>query len=351
MVYKKSKVFIDGKFEEREFVSGKEPHNECNRPVYIIPRLVDIHSHGCAGFDFSYATVEEIEKMAEYYYSNGIGTVLATTMTESRETMLKAAENVGRYMEEHRLKESVIAGLYMEGPFFGKEKKGAHDEKYLIPVDLELLNEYCRAGKEQVKIVAFDPCVDGAGELIERYKDRFVLTIAHTPCDYTKAMELMKNGINHVTHLYNAMDGLDKRKPGIPGAVLDTENCYAEIICDGIHIHPSVIRTMFKCHGDHMVLISDSMSATGLSDGRYTLGGQEVTVKSGKATLSDGTIAGSVNNLYEMFKKAVSFGVPLEQAVAATTINPAKSARLETQCGFVTEKSYLVLNEQLEIIE
>lgn len=363
MVYKNANIFLNGKFSKGEFTARDSINNAgCEDEVYVIPRLVDIHSHGCAGYDFSYASPEELGKMAEYYYANGIGTVLATTMTESRKTIMQAADNIRKYSagsadvtasdgnEGNDSAKALIAGIYMEGPFFGEERKGAHDPAYLTDVDLSFLDEFNKASGDRVKVVAFDPCRKGAEELVECYNDKFVLSIAHTPCDYVQADRLMKKGVKHVTHLFNAMEGLDKRNPGIPGAVLDNEDCYAEIICDGIHIHPAVIRSMFKIHGSHMVLISDSMSATGLKEGEYILGGQTVVVRDGKATLKDGTIAGSVCNLFEMFRRAVSFGVPLEQAVAAVTVNPAKSAGLSEVCGFITDDSYLVLDKELNII-
>ncbi len=397
MVYKNGNVFIDGKFIKTNIyvengiiirISGDDAAKtdelvridandnegsnvcaenalhvqsvECAESVdctgkYIIPALVDIHTHGCVGFDFSTASEEEIEKMLEYYAERGIGTVLATTMTNSREVMLRASENVGKCIRNEKeklscrkqtkagtntdvnppqtLRKAHLAGVYMEGPFFGEKKKGAHDTRFLTGFDCDLLEEFDKANGGNTKVVAFDPCLAGAEEFVIAYKERFTLSLAHTDCDYELALKMMEAGVNHVTHLFDAMNGFDKRTPGLPGAMLDHDECYAEIICDGIHIHPSVIRTMFKAHGDHMILISDSMAATGLADGEYELGGLKVTAGNGKATLSDGTLAGSVCDLRTMLERAVSFGVPLEQAVAAATINPAKSVGIDDVCG------------------
>lgn len=374
MVYKNGNVFIDGKFIKTNIyvengiiirISGDDAAKtdelvridandnegsnvcaenalhvqsvECAESVdctgkYIIPALVDIHTHGCVGFDFSTASEKEIATMLEYYASRGIGTVLATTMTNSCEVMLRASENAGRCIKDERSK-AHLAGVYMEGPFFGEKKKGAHDAHFLNGLDRDLLEEFDKANDGNTRVVAFDPCLAGAKEFVSAYKDRFTLSLAHTDCDYELALKMMDAGVNHVTHLFNAMNGLDKRAPGLPGAMLDHDECYAEIICDGIHVHPSVIRTMFKAHGDHMILISDSMAATGLADGEYELGGLKVTAKNGKATFADGTLAGSVCDLRTMLERAVSFGVPLEQAVAAATINPAKSVGIDDVCG------------------
>lgn len=354
MLYKNANVFIDGKFTKTNIETGngiitsisENAEEDGNTPVtdcagkYIIPALVDIHTHGCAGFDFSTASEKEIATMLEYYASRGIGTVLATTMTNSKGVMLEASSNIGKYIETQKKAgvestRALLAGVYMEGPFFGEKKKGAHDACFLTEPDTRFLEEFDRANGGNTKVVAFDPCLDGAAEFVRDNKSRYTLSLAHTDCSYGLACSMMDKGINHVTHMFNAMNGLDKREPGLPGAALDHDECYAEIICDGIHVHPSVIRAVFKAHGDRMILISDSMAATGKKDGEYVLGGMNVTVDNGRATLQDGTLAGSVCDLREMLERCISFGVPIEQAVAAATINPAKSVGIDDFCGLI----------------
>ena len=167
-------------------------------------------------------------------------------------------------------------------------------------------------------------------EFIDAVKDEVVVSIAHTMADYDTAMEALERGASHATHLYNAMPPLNHREPGVIGAARDTEKCHAEIICDGVHIHPAVVRATFEMFGaERMILISDSMRATGLTDGQYTLGGQDVFVKGPKATLADGTIAGSATNLMDCMKVAVKeMGIPLEDAIACATMNPAREIAL-----------------------
>ncbi len=354
MLYKNANVFIDGNFKktnistENGIITSVSDNEEkgTNESVtdcegrFIIPALVDIHTHGCKGYDFSTASEAQIGEMLEYYALRGIGTVLSTVMTNSRDVMLRASETAGKYMAMQNnggsgKARARLGGVYMEGPFFKEKKKGAHDARFLTGLDAGFLSEFDSASGGNTKVVAFDPCLEGAGEFVCENKSRFTLSLAHTDCSYKLACGMMDKGVAHVTHMFNAMNGLDKREPGIPGAVFDHDECYAEIICDGIHIHPSVIRAAFKAHGDRMVLISDSMAAAGLPEGEYELGGLKVVAKDGRATLADGTLAGSVCDLRTMLERAVSFGVPLEQAVAAATVNPAKSVGIDDVCGVI----------------
>jgi N-acetylglucosamine-6-phosphate deacetylase len=173
---------------------------------------------------------------------------------------------------------------------------------------------------------------------IDAVKDEVVLSLAHTMADYDTAREAFLRGASHVTHLYNAMPPLHHRNPGVIGAARDAENCRVELICDGIHLHPSTVRATFAMFGaDRIILISDSMRAAGLSDGQYTLGGQDVSVCGPRAVLADGTIAGSVTNLMACLRTAVrKMGIPLADAVTCATMNPAKEIGIYDFCGSIT---------------
>ena len=214
---------------------------------------------------------------------------------------------------------AAVRGINMEGPFLDAKKRrpcGGLYPQTRCRIFREL-NEY---SGNMVKLVTLAPNVDGAMEFIDEVHNEVCISLGHTSADYDTAAEAMRRGAHHVTHLYNAMQPLAHREPGLIGAACDDEQCMAEMICDGIHIHPSVIRATFKMFGpERIVLISDSMMATGMENGTYQLGGQEVTMKDCKATLKDGTIAGSATNLYDCMRKAVSFGVPLEEALFAAT--------------------------------
>ena len=206
-----------------------------------------------------------------------------------------------------------------------------------------------------VKLVTLAPNVEGAMEFIDEVHDEVCISLGHTAADYDTAVEAMRRGAHHVTHLYNAMQPLAHREPGLIGAARDDEQCMAEMICDGIHIHPSVIRATFKMFGpERIVLISDSMMATGMENGTYQLGGQEVTMKDCKATLKDGTIAGSATNLYDCMRKVVSFGVPMSEAIFAATRNPAKSIGIYDEVGSLSvgkEADILLVTNDLELKE
>lgn len=338
MLLKNGLVFLNGEFVQTDVVFHQDTITniginlkqeeviDCS-DCYILPGLVEIHSHGCVGEDFSTSTVEGIDKMCDYYAKNGITSVLATTMTESKELSYQAMRNVNEYCE-HPHAGSKILGINMEGPFLGKDKKGAHDEKYLLEIDSHFFEELDRLSGKRITIANIDPRLDKALSFIKEYKEDKIIALAHTSADYETAVTAMQAGANHVTHLFNAMNALHHREPGLIGAALENP-CYTEVICDGIHLHPAIIRFLFQSMPDKVVLISDSMMAAGLSDGEYQLGGLNVTVLNGKATLADGTIAGSATNLYHAMCHAIQFGVKPEDAIQSATYLPAKSIRNE----------------------
>lgn len=303
----------------------------------LIPGLIDIHTHGAAGCDFTYAEPEEIHRALRWYASKGITSVVPTIMTETVPCMLKALERLAAVHAEQKksgLTEARLAAIRMEGPFLGKEKCGAHDPDKLLAPDETLLLQFYRASGGLLRIVDIDPELPGALELIWKFHRQFVFSLAHTACSYELAEEAFSAGAASVTHTFNAMNGLHHRAPGLIGALCDFAD-YGELICDGIHIHPSVLRMMFAVCPEKLVAVSDSMSAAGLADGSYTLGGQTVTVNDGRAELSDGTLAGSTTNLYDCVKNLVKYGVLGTQALAAATEHAARCSRLSKCCGFL----------------
>ena len=291
----------------------------------LLPGLVDIHTHGCAGFDFDHADAEQLKIMSACYLRHGVTAVLATLMTNPRDLLPEAAARCGKAP-------APIRGIYLEGPFFGPSKKGAHDAQYLSPIDPAFFAALDKAAGGAIRVVAVDPCLEGAEAFIRETARSKRVTLAHTPAGYDDAQKAFAAGATQVTHLFNAMTGLQHREPGLVGAALSGD-CLAEVICDGIHIHPAVLKTAFKVLGERGMVISDSMAACGLEDGDYSLGGQAVTVKGPRATLADGTLAGSVTFAWDGMVNLIRAGVPAEQAVAAATAVPAKSAGLEDTCG------------------
>lgn len=316
---------------------------------YILPGLVDIHFHGCKGYDFCDGTVEAVHEIAKYEAEHGITSICPATMTLSKEQLVQICRAAAEAEEKN------LVGINLEGPFIAEAKKGAQNGKYIKKADgalLECLQE-CSDGK--IKLVTIAPEEEGAIDCIKAYGDQFQFSIGHTCADYETAKEAMEAGANHVTHLYNAMPGFTHRAPGVVGAAFDQQDTMVELICDGIHIHPSMVRATFQLFGpNRVILISDSMMATGMESGEYALGGQKVNVKGNLATLEDGTLAGSVTNLYDCMVNAVHMGIPLETAVGAATVNPARSIGLEEKIGVIAvgrRADLLVVDEKLKLLE
>lgn len=349
MKFQNASVFIDGKFKSADITISDQVFKQidlldgkhetldkegldCSDKL-ILPGFIELHSHGCIGYDFTTSSSEEIEKMCEFYAANGITSILATTMTIGYDTYKRAMQNIRKVCEEGT-NGSRIIGINMEGPFLGAAKKGAHDTRYLLSINEQKYEELNELSGDRVRIIDIDPDLPGAISFIEKYSKSKVISLAHTACDYDTAAAAINAGASHVTHLFNAMNGLHHRAPGIIGAVSDYP-VNAEIICDGIHIHPSVLRLVFKAFPEKLILISDSMSAAGLADGPYELGGQKVIVENGKATLEDGTIAGSTTTMYKAFKKAIEIGIPVEQAVLSATLYPARAIHADNETGSI----------------
>lgn len=330
-VYTEDKKFETGEIviEGGVFTSGESSDGEVldGEGCYAIPGLIDIHFHGCKGYDFCDGSKEGIEEIAKYEASVGVTAIAPATMTLPLETLDEILGMAADYKKENHEGADLI-GINMEGPFISKVKKGAQDERHIIPCDAATLRRFQKAADGLVKYIGVAPEEAGAMEFIEEVKDEITVSLAHTNADYETAKMAYDKGASHAVHLYNAMPAFSHRAPGVIGAVADSEHVMAELICDGVHIHPAVVRTTFKMlGGERIIFISDSMRATGMPDGLYTLGGLEVNVKGNRATLvSDGALAGSATNLLDCMKVAVKeMGIPLETAVACATMNPAKS--------------------------
>lgn len=351
MILKNAKVFFEGDFENLDvqikdglFYDIAENITEDDEVVdckgkKVIPGLIDLHTHGCIGYDFSTASVDEMEEMFEYYANQGVTSVAPTTITMGIDTYKKAMITINEYCNRTDKNGSRALGINMEGPFLAKAKKGAHDEQYLIDVNEDIFNELDNLSGNRILLVDLDPDLPSAMDFIKKYHDKKTISIAHTACNYDTAMKAIENGASHVTHLFNAMNGLHHREPGIVGAVNDS-NVFAEIISDGVHIHPSVLRLMFTACPEKMVLVSDSLCACGLADGHYELGGLEVVVKDAKATLVDGTIAGSTTTVFEAMKRAISFGIEEEEVILSCSLRPALTVGLEDKVGSIAKGKF-----------
>lgn len=320
----------------------------------VVPGFVDVHIHGCDGADTCDGTREAIDTMARFLIQKGVTSFCPTTMTTDKETIEKALIAAKECMDSPIDDGARIVGVNMEGPFISAEKKGAQREDAIAVPDIELFRHYCSLSGNNVKLIDIAPEQPNGYEFAKQAKDICAVSIAHTTAGYDEAKRSFDCGITHATHLFNAMSGLSHRAPGVVGAVFDDDRVFAEIICDGLHIHPAVLRTAFRILGDRALVISDSMRANGMPEGEsFELGGQQVFVKDGKATLADGTLAGSVSNLHQEIKNLVSFGVPFEQAVKAATLTPAKSIGMDDEIGSIEvgkRADLVVLDENLEIV-
>lgn len=305
--------------------------------AYVIPGLVDIHSHGNSGADFSDGDEEGLRRMMAYYGKNGVTSAVPTSMTLPYEVLEKAFA-VGRKVADSPDPGSArFVGVNMEGPFFCEKRKGAQNAAYLKNPDFEAfrkLNDGCGG---LVRIVDLAAELPGAVDFARRAAEVCTVSIAHTDCTYEEAAVLFNAGASHLTHLYNAMPSIHHRTPGPIGAGSEREKVYAELICDGVHIHPSAVRMAFKLFPGRICLISDSMRACGMPEGESDLGGQKVFIKGRKATLADGTIAGSCTNLYDCMTTALTMGIPLTEAVKAATWNPAHELGMLDQIGSIRD--------------
>lgn len=332
-IYIKNGIFVDSKEAAED---GREIDASGQ---FAIPGLTDIHFHGCMSHDLCDGTREAMDTMAMYEASVGVTNIVPATMTLSEEMLLDICREVKAYAAEGtQEKRARFWGINMEGPFVAPAKKGAQNGEYICKPNVAMFDRLNEASGNLVRLLAIAPEQEGAMELIEKRHKDVVISLAHTCADYDTSIMAFEKGASHVTHLYNAMNSYTHRAPGLIGAAADKKGVEVELICDGVHIHPAAVRTTFKIFGDdRIILISDSMRATGLEDGDYTLGGQYVKVTGNLAALKDGTIAGSVTNLLDCMRTAVlKMGIPLESAVKCAAVNPAKSVGIYDRCGSIS---------------
>ena len=315
----------------------------------IVPGFVDIHVHGGAGADTCDADAEGLRNMAKFLLTKGVTAFCPTTMTVSNEDITKTLSVVRECMQDEGTN---IVGVNMEGPFISAKKKGAQGDEFIQAPNFDVFKKFYEDCGGIIKLVDIAPECDESGEFIEKASKLCTVSVAHTATGYDGAKAAFQKGATHATHLFNAMAGLAHRDPGVVGAVFDTPTVSGELICDGIHIHPAVVRHVFHVMPERVCVISDAMRLSGMGDGEGMLGVNLVNVKDGKATLADGTIAGSVSNLHDELKNLVSWGIPFEQAIRAMTLNPAKQIGMAEEIGSLEvgkRADLVVLDENLEI--
>ncbi|MCQ2507520.1 MAG: N-acetylglucosamine-6-phosphate deacetylase [Dorea sp.] len=354
-----AKVFLDGQFVsggiefDARFLSvGPEitSGDLDARGAYIIPGLVDIHTHAAVGEDASDGKAEAMAVMGRYYAKEGVTSWLPTTMTLKEPVLTKAMEAIKSY--KRPADGAKVAGIHLEGPFLCYAKRGAQNADNLHAPDVDMFHRLNQASGGLVRLVTVAPEEPGAITFIKEISKTCTVSVGHTTADYDTAMAAYQAGASHATHLYNGMPGLLHRAPGVIAAASDA-GATVELIPDGFHIHPSVIRLTSRLFGDKLCLISDSLRCAGMPDGDYELGGQPITMKNGKATLTGtDTLAGSSIHLMEGLRRSVSFGLSLEYAVTAATISPAKAIRMEDTLGAIAPgrcADFVILDEALQV--
>ena len=303
----------------------------------VIPGLIDVHSHGNSGFDFSDGDYEGLKAMAAYYASVGVTSFAPASMTLPYDMLEKAFGNARRLVDEDNKGLAVLRGIQMEGPYFSYNKRGAQNADYLKAPDFEGFMKLQEGCGGLIRIVDIAPELPGAKEFVEKAKDVCTVSVAHTESDYDHAKAAYDAGATHLTHLFNAMPNIHHRNPGVIPAAVENPNVRAELICDGLHVHPASVRMAFSMFGgDRMVLISDSGRCCGMPEGsKFDIGGQDAWLRDGIARLASGTIACSAANLYSCMVNAIAFGIAEEDAVRASTWNPACAIGAEAAVGSI----------------
>ena len=324
-------AFIDGgiEFEKQIRRVGAEVTSENSEKdswdaegSYVIPGLIDIHTHGAVCEDASDGNAEGLAKMSRYYAKDGVTSFCPTTATAPEEDLIQAMHTIRDF--ERPENGAKIAGIHMEGPYLSPGRSGAMNPGALRNPDTAEFFRLNEASGGLVRLISVAPELPGAMEFIREVSKLVTVSVAHTNADYDLCMEAFANGASHITHTFNCMPGIHHREPGTVPAALDS-GVTAELITDGFHIHPAVIRLAAKLFGEKLCLISDSLRCAGMPDGEYSLAGMEFVMKNGKATLKGrDTIAGSSIHLMEGMRRAVRFGVPLADAVKAASETPAK---------------------------
>ena len=362
MLYKNAKIFL----EDQGFISGAfTVENGCFGEILpgpdhgegtdlkgacVIPGLIDIHNHGNSGEDFSDGDYDGLVKIGRFLAENGVTSFAPASMTLPYDTLADAFAAGARLKREQPAGCSRIVGINMEGPFFSEKKKGAQNAEYLRNPDFEAFKALYDGCGGLVRLVDLAPELPGAVEFTKKAKDLCTVSIAHTDATYEEAKAVLDAGATHLTHLYNAMPGIHHRKPGVIGAGSEKDGVVAELICDGLHIHPSAVRMAFKLFPGRICLISDALRCTGMPDGQYPFGGQMLTLKNGEARMPDGALAGSTATLYQCMCNAVAFGIPVETAINASTIIPAGEVGCRDKLGSIAPgklADFIICDENL----
>jgi N-acetylglucosamine-6-phosphate deacetylase len=322
--------------------------------AYITPGFIDVHIHGSNGSDVMDDDKSSLENISNFLASHGTTSWLATTMTVSRDAIRRSLKTVADYMKEDH-KGAQILGVHLEGPFISPLAKGAHAEEHIKLPSIENFEAIASGIPDIIRLVTMAPEQEGALELIQYLKDRNITpSLGHTRASYQQCIDAINAGMNHICHFYNVMTPLNHRQPGAVGAILDSDSATIELIADLVHIHPAALRLAVKSKGrDKVVLITDAMSAAGLEDGDYELGGIPVYVRNGEARQEDGTLAGSTLSQDQALRNMVKIGIPSEDVIAMLTQTPAREIgadRVKGRLAAGYDADINILSDDFEVL-
>ena len=305
----------------------------------LSPSFFDIHIHGAVGYDVMDGTPEALSAIGRFLSMRGVGAYLPTTVTAPGDTTLRALAYIAKYIGEDHSEDTGAQplGIHLEGPFISHAKRGVHPPDLILPPSIPAFEKFWEAAEGKIRLITIAPELEGAIELIEHATKLGVrVSLGHSNANTSEAeLGLTAGGVS-ATHTFNAMRPLDHREPGILGTVLDTDTLFAELICDGVHVHPALVRLFWKAKGrDRAILVTDGMSATGMPEGEYLLAGMKVTVKDGRCT-HDGVLAGSVLTLDRAVRNFRAFtAASLGDTLRLVTTNPARMTGFSAEHGAV----------------
>ncbi|MED4631538.1 N-acetylglucosamine-6-phosphate deacetylase [Peribacillus frigoritolerans] len=351
---------VDGKIAEVGPASQYKQDDDAKvitlSPDYqVIPGAIDIHIHGASNSDAMDATHDALSTMAKTLPKEGTTSFLATTMTQSTQAIESALLNAGKYIENQTQENAEIVGVHLEGPFISPARKGAQPEDYIVDPDVTLFKRWQGMAENQIKLVTLAPEQPNGLDLAAHLRGTGVVaSIGHSDATYDQIDEAIQAGTTHVTHLYNGMRGLHHREPGVLGAAYLRDELYVELIADGIHCRPEMIKLAYnQITSERMILITDSLRAKWLEKGTYDLGGQPVNVDETKATLSDGTLAGSILKMNDAIKNTMEYtGCSMTDIIKMTAENPAKQLRIFDRKGSIQvgkDADLVILNDRLDV--
>lgn len=351
---------VDGKIAEVGPASQYKQDDDAKvitlSPDYqVIPGAIDIHIHGASNSDAMDATHDALSTMAKTLPKEGTTSFLATTMTQSTQAIESALLNAGKYIENQTQENAEIVGIHLEGPFISPARKGAQPEDYIVDPDVTLFKRWQKMAENQIKLVTLAPEQPNGLDLAAHLRGTGVVaSIGHSDATYDQIDEAIQAGTTHVTHLYNGMRGLHHREPGVLGAAYLRDELYVELIADGIHCRPEMIKLAYnQITSERMILITDSLRAKWLEKGTYDLGGQPVNVDETKATLSDGTLAGSILKMNDAIKNTMEYtDCSMTDIIKMTAENPAKQLRIFDRKGSIQvgkDADLVILNDRLDV--